>query len=108
MLWTWQNADISQRSVYGGDLPRALRSIRARTIVMPSSTDLYFPPADSQIEVEHLPNAELRVLQSDWDTSPARPDRNARDSAFVEQALVELLATAGPMPDRIDSTGGLR
>jgi len=97
MLWTWQNADISQGSVYGGDLPRALRSIRARTIVMPSSTDLYFPPADSEIEVEHLPNAELRVLQSDWGHIAGGPDRNARDSAFVEQALVELLATAGPM-----------
>jgi homoserine O-acetyltransferase len=91
MLWSWQRADISDNARYGGDLGRALRSIEARTIVMPASTDLYFPPEDSAFEVAHLPNAELRVIESDWGHIAGGPGRNERDSAFVEQAIAELL-----------------
>jgi homoserine O-acetyltransferase len=91
MLWSWQHADISDNARYRGDLVRALRSIEARTIVMPSSTDLYFPPEDSAFEVMHLPHAELRVLTSDWGHVAGGPDRNRRDTAFVERAIAELL-----------------
>src|SRR5581483_6939600 len=49
MLHTWQRADIGDHALYQGDFFRALRAIRARTIVMPASTDLYFPPEDSAI-----------------------------------------------------------
>jgi homoserine O-acetyltransferase/O-succinyltransferase len=52
MLWTWQNGDISANEIYNGDLPKALSSIKAKAIVMPASTDLYFPrhrsPAHAQ------------------------------------------------------------
>lgn len=58
MLWTWQNGDISANEIYNGDLPRALSSIKAKAIVMPASTDLYFPPEDNAIEVEHMLNAD--------------------------------------------------
>jgi homoserine O-acetyltransferase len=91
MLWSWQRADISDNARYGGDLPRALRSIEARAIVMPASTDLYFPPEDSAFEVGHMPRAELRVLTSDWGHVAGGPDRNRRDTAFVERAIAELL-----------------
>jgi homoserine O-acetyltransferase len=91
MLWSWQRADISDNARYGGDLARALRSVEARTIVMPASTDLYFPPEDSAWEVTHLPHAELRVLNSDWGHIAGGPDRNQRDTAFVEKAIAELL-----------------
>lgn len=39
LLNTWQNGDISQ----GGDLEAALSSIKAKGLIMPSKTDLYFP-----------------------------------------------------------------
>jgi homoserine O-acetyltransferase len=42
MLWTWQHADISANSLYEGDFVAALGAIRARAIVMPCETDLYF------------------------------------------------------------------
>ena len=52
MLWAWQNGDISANEIYNGDLPKALSSIKAKAIVMPASTDLYFPrhrsPAHAQ------------------------------------------------------------
>ncbi len=63
MLSTWQNGDISNNPIYKGDYKKALAGIKAKAIVMPASTDLYFPPEDSAIEVEHMPNAELRVVR---------------------------------------------
>ena len=47
MLWTWQNGDISNNPIYKGDYKKALAGIKAKAIVMPASTDLYFPPEDS-------------------------------------------------------------
>jgi homoserine O-acetyltransferase/O-succinyltransferase len=91
MLWSWQRADISDNARYGGDLSRALGSIQARAIVMPASTDFYFPPEDSALEVAHLRRGELRVLSSDWGHIAGGPDRNSPDTAFVERAIVELL-----------------
>ena len=43
MLWTWQHGDISANELYDGDFERALGAIKARAIVMPGQTDLYFP-----------------------------------------------------------------
>lgn len=60
-IWTWQNCDISDNETYCGDFIRALRSIRARAIVMPCSTDMYFPIEDNAAEVSAMPNAELRT-----------------------------------------------
>ncbi len=39
---TWVAGDISANPLYGGDLPKALSAIRARMLLMPSETDLYF------------------------------------------------------------------
>jgi homoserine O-acetyltransferase/O-succinyltransferase len=94
MMYSWQRADISDNTLYQGDLFRALAAIEARTIVMPGSSDLYFPPEDSAIEVAHLKHGELRVLESEWGHIAGRPDRNPRDAAFVERALRDLLETA--------------
>lgn len=43
MLQTWQSGDISQQEPYKGDFELALRSIKAKTLVLPGKTDLYFP-----------------------------------------------------------------
>jgi homoserine O-acetyltransferase/O-succinyltransferase len=40
--------------------------MRARAIVMPCETDLYFRVRDNQLEVECMPNAELRPIPSIW------------------------------------------
>jgi len=91
MLGTWQRADIARDPAFGGDLVRALGAIRARTIVMPASTDLYFHPDDSRFEVEHLRSATLRVIESKWGHCAGGPDRNAADTAFIERAIRDLL-----------------
>ena len=87
MLDSWQTADISA----GGDLAAALAAIPARALVMPSETDLYFPVADNAAEVAAMPSAELRPIPSIWGHMAAS-GLNPVDVAFIDAALVELLA----------------
>ena len=92
MLWTWQNGDISANETYHGDFDAALGAIRAKAIVIPSQTDLYFPPEDSEYEVAHMPNAELRPMPSIWGHFAGGPGLNPDDVQFLDRALKELLA----------------
>ena len=43
MLHTWQAGDVSKQEPYNGDFEAAMGAIKARTLVLPSATDLYFP-----------------------------------------------------------------
>jgi homoserine O-acetyltransferase/O-succinyltransferase len=92
MLWTWMNADISANALYQGDLAKALGAIQARTILMPSETDLYFRVEDNRCELEHMPNAELRPMPSIWGHRAGNPTDNKDDEAFIRQAVQDLLA----------------
>ncbi|EJD03323.1 alpha/beta-hydrolase, partial [Fomitiporia mediterranea MF3/22] len=65
LLRTWQGGDISQVQ-HVGDLEAALGSIKAKALIMPCKTDLYFTPEDSQNEVAHLKNARLVIIPSVW------------------------------------------
>lgn len=92
VLDTWQQADISDNELYQGNLPIALNAIRARTLIMPGSTDLYFTAADAQWEAQHLPNGEFRPLHSDWGHCAGAPGRNPEDTAAILAACAELLS----------------
>ncbi len=93
MIYTWQNADISNNHLYNGDFRGALNSIKAKAIVMPGRTDLYFPPEDNEIEVALMPNAEFRPIESIWGHLAGGPGFNPVDSKFVDDALKEILAS---------------
>lgn len=43
MLQTWQSGDVSKQEPYNGDFEKAMAAIKAKTLVLPSKTDLYFP-----------------------------------------------------------------
>jgi homoserine O-acetyltransferase/O-succinyltransferase len=60
---------------------------------MPASTDLYFPPEDSAIEVKHMPNAELRVVETYWGHFAGGPGTSPDDIKVIDKALKELLAS---------------
>ena len=90
-LWTWQKGDISANERYGGDFGKALASITPRAIVMPCSTDLYFPPEDNEIEVASMPDAELRVFQTVWGHCAASGNAVPAFDAFYDQAVRDLL-----------------
>jgi homoserine O-acetyltransferase len=88
-MWTWWHNDVGAHANFGGDTDAALRSITARTIVLPASTDAYFPPVDSEREASLIPGAECRPIPTVWGhMAPFNPT----DQAFIDAALEELLA----------------
>ncbi len=90
-LWTWQKGDISANHLHGGDFARALGAITPRAIVMPSSTDLYFPPEDSEIEVKGMPDAELRVYPTVWGHCVASGHAVPAFHDFLDEAIRDLI-----------------
>lgn len=91
-LRTWDAADISANPLYAGDLPRALQAIRARVLLMPGATDLYFRVADNEAELIHLRNAELRPIPSIWGHRAGNPVQNQEDAAFIRREVRAWLA----------------
>ena len=92
-LHAWQLGDISANARYEGDFERALGAIRARAILVPCTTDLYFPPEDNAIEARHMPNADLRPYESAWGHCVASPGRKGSDfMRFLDTCISELLA----------------
>jgi homoserine O-acetyltransferase len=86
-LQTWLAGDISANPLYNGDLTAALRAIKARVLLMPGATDLYFRVADNEAELPHLAQAELRPIPSIWGHRAGNPAANPADTAFVKQAV---------------------
>jgi homoserine O-acetyltransferase len=92
MLDTWWNGDVGATPGFSST-EEALASIRARAIVMPAEKDLYFPPEDEQWTVSHMKTAELRVIPGVWGHF-AGGGENPVDTAFIDEAVGELLAAA--------------
>lgn len=89
---TWKHGDISANALYSGDFHKALGAIKARAIIMPCTQDLYFPPADSEIEVRHMPNADLRPYDSPWGHCVASPGNDPQFQEFLDDCIRELLS----------------
>ena len=62
MAWKWQRGDVSRHT--NGDLAAALQRIKAKTFVMPISTDMFFRVRDCEAEHKLIANSELRPLKS--------------------------------------------
>lgn len=91
-LATWYASDISDNPIYNGNLAQALGSITARSVIMPSRTDLYFTPEDSAQETAMMPNAEFRPIESIWGHRAGNPVMNPADETVLRQAVADLLA----------------
>ena len=91
-LRTWQQGDISGAAEFAGDFPAALNSIRARTILMPCTQDLYFPPEDNLIEAEHIASAECRPVNSEFGHCAANPGNDPEFERQLDRNIGELLA----------------
>ena len=86
-LMTWYHGDISANSLYGGDLERALRAIKARVLLLPSETDLYFRVADNALELRHLAAAELKPIPTIWGHRAGNPTASPPDAAFLKREV---------------------
>ena len=90
-LRTWQTSDISKGTIYHGDFEMALKSIKAKTILMPCSQDLYFPPEDNAIEASFIPHVEFRPFDSPFGHCAANPGNDKGFTAALEDGLRQLL-----------------
>jgi homoserine O-acetyltransferase len=80
---TWQEADISANDLYGGDLAKALSSMTARVLLMPSATDLYFRVADNEAELAQLRHGALATIPSIWGHRAGSPEGIPADLDFL-------------------------
>lgn len=86
-LQTWKASDIAQ----GSDLAMALRRIKARILLMPGETDLYFRVADNAAELPYLKHAALQPIPSIWGHRAGNPSSNPEDAAFLRAAVTAWL-----------------
>jgi homoserine O-acetyltransferase len=84
----WQRADVSRHT--GGDLAAALARIKAKTMVMPISHDLFFPPNECEADCRLVPGGLFRVIES----PEGHMGLNGFEPGYMEQVdrnLVDLL-----------------
>ncbi|KAG8624333.1 hypothetical protein KVT40_007400 [Elsinoe batatas] len=96
MLYTWQAGDCSDQNPYNGDFEAAMRAIRAKTLVLPSRTDLYFPPEDSEIEVAAMgPGVgTCEPFPSVWGHWAGGPGQSKNDAKWLDDKLRQLFNEA--------------
>ena len=88
---SWQQSDISAGPIYKGDFIKALNSIKAKTIVISCSHDLYFPPEDNKFEAQHIHDAEVRTYDSIWGHCVANPGNVEKFEVALDNAINDLL-----------------
>ena len=87
---TWQRHDVGTTPGFNGDTERALKSIKARVLYMPSETDLYFPITDARYEQAFIPRVTFTPIPSLWGHT-AGAGSNATDLKFLNDRIAAFL-----------------
>ena len=90
-LATWQAGDISVGPLYNNNFIQALQSIKAKTIIIPCTQDLYFRPEDNFIEAQNIPNAEIYPYDSPFGHCVANPGNDINFEIELDNHIVKLL-----------------
>ena len=88
---TWEKHDVGTTPGFGGDVERALRSIRVPVLYMPSETDLYFPITDARYEAKFIPRVAFAPIHSLWG-HPAGAAPNEEDARYLNETIAAFLA----------------
>jgi homoserine O-acetyltransferase/O-succinyltransferase len=89
-MHTWEQHDVAASPGFAGDLRKALGSIRAQVLYMPSATDLYFPVTDARYEAAMIPHCTLLPIPSLWG-HPAGAGASPADSKFLNGNIAAFL-----------------
>jgi homoserine O-acetyltransferase len=89
-MHTWEQHDVGATPGFGGDLGKALGSIKAQVLYMPSATDLYFPVADARYEAPFIPHCTLLPIPSLWG-HPAGAGASPADEKFLNEHIAAFL-----------------
>src|SRR5579863_6698988 len=87
---TWERHDVGTTPGFGGDVEKALRSIRSPLLYMPSETDLYFPVGDARYEAPFIPKVTLMPIPSLWGHT-AGAASNPADAIFLNDNIGQFL-----------------
>jgi homoserine O-acetyltransferase len=88
---TWERHDVGTTPGFGGDVERALRSVKVPLLYMPSETDLYFPLGDARYEAPFIPKCTLMPIPSLWGHT-AGAASNPTDAKFLNENIGRFLA----------------
>jgi homoserine O-acetyltransferase len=88
---TWERHDVGATPGFGGDVERALRSIKVPLLYMPSETDLYFPIGDARYEAAFIPGVSLTPIPSLWGHT-AGAASNPADAKFLNETIGRFLS----------------
>ncbi len=91
MLRTWMRNDLGANDVFAGDTRSALAAIRAPSLVMPSTSDLYFTVDHCATEAALIPRARFCPLHSWHGHRAGNPVFNPVDALAIRRAVAELL-----------------
>ena len=83
---TWQQHDVGTTPGFGGSTEKALRSVVAPVLYMPSETDLYFPLGDARQESRWIRKVTFAPIPTLWG-HPAGAGVSPEDLAFIERKL---------------------
>jgi homoserine O-acetyltransferase len=83
---TWQRHDVGGTPGFDGDIEKALRSIKARVLYMPSETDLYFPITDARYEQALIRRVTFTPIPSLWGHT-AGGGSNPEDQRFLNEHI---------------------
>jgi homoserine O-acetyltransferase len=89
---TWQRHDVGTTPGFNGDTEKALRSIKARVLYMPSATDLYFPITDARYEQAFIPGVTFTPIPSLWGHT-AGAASNPTDLKFLNEQITAFLGS---------------
>lgn len=87
---TWQKHDVGTTPGFNGDTRKALGSIKAPVLYMPSATDMYFPVGDARYESQFIPKVTLKPIPSLWG-HPAGAAASPEDAAFLNENIGKFL-----------------
>jgi homoserine O-acetyltransferase/O-succinyltransferase len=87
---TWEKHDVGTTPGFGGNLQKALGSVKAQVLYMPSATDLYFPVTDARTEAPFIPHCTLLPIPSLWG-HPAGAGASPADEKFLNENIAAFL-----------------
>ena len=87
---TWESNDVGATAGFGGDVGKALGSIKVPVLYMPSATDLYFPVTDARYEAALIPHCTLLPIPSLWG-HPAGAGAGPGDKAFLNEHVAAFM-----------------
>jgi peroxiredoxin len=91
---TWKRHDVGDTKGFGGNLEMALGSIQARVLLMPSTSDQYFPLTDAVFESKLITGVKLLPIQSVFGhTAGGGTDPEATKA--IDAAITEFLNPIG-------------